>query len=46
MGRGCLEREGVFGMGGGVWNGRVCLVKNSTVMNKNSGVSENSCDRI
>ena len=46
MGRGCLEQEGVFGMGGGVWNGRGCLEKNSTVMNENSGVWENSCDRI
>ena len=44
--------EGVFGTGGGVWNGRGCLEwegvfgKKSTVMNENSGVWENSCDRI
>ena len=33
-------------MGGGVWNGRGCLEKNYTVMNENSGIWENSCDRI
>ena len=39
-GRGYLEWEGVFGMGGGIWK------KNSTAMNENSGVLKNSCDRI
>ena len=27
-----MEWEGVFGMGGGVWNGRECLEKNSTAV--------------
>ena len=45
-GRGYLEWEGVFGVGGGIWNGRGYLEKNSTAMNENSGVLKNSCDII
>ena len=41
-----MEWEGVFGVGGGIWNGRGYLEKNSTAMNENSGVLKNSCDRI
>ena len=42
----CNVRPKIKVWGGGVWNGRGCLEKNSTVMNENSGVWENSCDRI